>query len=157
MRAFADTRRPSLRRLRLKWRGVLRLVDAECPAAWERKPRDRSPTLLIDGRALHLLPLHLGDERMDVVAHQEKFVHIVFVGRMHRHLAWRQREDQPTVASVDRLVLQHVAEERSVSLGILAVDDDVSAVNHAQSVSDATAPPNPPLQRTGLRSAAERL
>src|SRR5262247_3503008 len=53
---------------------------------------------------------------------------------MHCDLGWRQREDQPPVTGVDRLVLQHVAEERSVSLGILAVDDDVSAVNHAPSI-----------------------
>ena len=30
---------------------VFRLVDAECPATWECKPRDRSPALLVDGRA----------------------------------------------------------------------------------------------------------
>src|SRR6516165_5204341 len=53
---------------------------------------------------------------------------------MHCDLGWRQREDQPPVTGVDRLVLQHVAEKRSVSLGVLAVDDDVSAVNHAPSV-----------------------
>jgi hypothetical protein len=57
---------------------VLRLVDAERPTARERKPGDRSPALLVDGRALQLLRLHLGDERMDV-AHQEEFVCVVLV------------------------------------------------------------------------------
>src|SRR6266850_6955215 len=115
---------------------MLRLVDAEFPAAWQRKPRDRAPALLVDGRALHVLLLHLGDERLHVVAHQEELVYVVLVARMHCDLGWRQREDQPPVTSVDRLVLQYVAEERSVSLGILAVDDDVSAVNHPPSVRD---------------------
>src|SRR5262249_46550457 len=68
---------------------------------------------------------------------------------MHCDLGWRQREDQPPVTGVDRLVLQHVAEKRSVSLGVLAVDDDVSAVNHAPSVPAHETPPNPPLQTAG--------
>src|SRR5262249_48914605 len=67
---------------------------------------------------------------------------------MHCDLSWRQREDQPPVTGVDRLVLQHVAEKRSVSLGVLAVDDDVSAVNHAPSIPARETPPNPPLPRT---------
>src|SRR5262245_30742968 len=67
---------------------------------------------------------------------------------MHCDLGWRQREDQPPVTGVDRLVPQHVAEKRSVSLGVLAVDDDVSTVNHASSVPTHETPPNPPLQRT---------
>jgi uncharacterized protein (UPF0548 family) len=71
---------------------------------------------------------------VDVVAHQEELVDVVLVGRMHRHLGWRQREDQPPVTRIDRLVLEHVAEERAVSVRILAVDDDVSAMNHAPSV-----------------------
>src|SRR5215471_1399561 len=72
---------------------------------------------------------------------------VVLVGRMHCDLGWRQREDQPAVTGVHRLVLQHVAEKRSVSLGVLAVDDDVSALNHAPSVPAHETPPNPPLQR----------
>src|SRR5262249_29757147 len=83
---------------------------------------------------------------------------------MHCDLGWRQREDQPPVTGVDRLVLQHVAEKRSVSLGVLAVDDDVSAVNHAPSVPAHETLPNTPLQRPNgsvarlpLPFAAERL
>ena len=59
----------SLRRPRLQRRAVLRLIDAEFSATWQCKPCDRSPALLVDRRALHLLLLHLGDERLDVVAH----------------------------------------------------------------------------------------
>src|ERR1700752_4626058 len=52
---WGDTRSRGLRPLRLERRRVLRLINAECPAAWECKPRDRSPTLLVDGGALYLL------------------------------------------------------------------------------------------------------
>src|SRR5262250_2836294 len=77
-----------------QWRSVFRLVDAESSAAWQRQPRDRSPALFVDRRALHFLHLHLGDKRLDVVA------------------------------------LQNVTEEGSVRFGILAIDDDVSTMNH---------------------------
>src|SRR5947209_20578158 len=66
---WADLGELGLCRSRLQRRRMLRLVDAEFPAAWQRKPRDRAPALLVDGRALHVLLLHLGDERLHVVAH----------------------------------------------------------------------------------------
>src|ERR1700730_17201683 len=68
--------RAGLRRPVVQWRSVLRLVDAEFPPAWQRQPRDGSPPLLVDRRALHLLLLHLGDQRLDVVAHLEEFVYV---------------------------------------------------------------------------------
>ena len=74
---------------------------------------------------------------------------VVLVGRVHRELGWRQREYQPPVTGIDRLVLQHVAEECSVSLGVLAVDDDVSTVNHLPSVPAYDAAAHPPSQSDG--------
>src|SRR5437899_6455456 len=66
---WADLGELGLCRSRLQRRRMLRLVDAEFPAAWQRKPRDRAPALLVDGRALHVLLLHLGGERLHVLAH----------------------------------------------------------------------------------------
>src|SRR5215510_11578737 len=68
-RHWADLRPPASGRLHVQRGGVLRLVDAELPTAWQREPGDRAPALLVDRRTLHLLLLHLGDERLDVVAH----------------------------------------------------------------------------------------
>src|SRR5215470_1266785 len=116
----------------LQRRRVLRLVDAKFPAARQRQARDRSPSLLVDRRAPHFLLLHFSDQRLDVVAHQEEFVYVVLGGRMHCYLGWRERKDQPAMTCIDRLVLEHVSEECSVSLRIRAVDDDVSTVNHAR-------------------------
>src|SRR5215813_6196745 len=116
----------------LQRRRVLRLVDAKFPAARQCQARDRSPSLLVDRRAPHFLLLHFGDQRLDVVAHQEEFVYVILVGRMHCYLGWWEREDQPAMTCIDRLVLEHVCEECSVSLRIRAVDDDVSTVNHAR-------------------------
>src|SRR5262244_3020979 len=142
-----------LRRPALQGRRVLWLVDAEFPASRQRQARDRSPSLLVDRRAFHFLLLHLGDEHLNVIAHQEEFVYGVLVGRMHCYLGWRQREDQPAMTRIDRLVLEHVSEECSVSLRIRAVDDDVSTVNHARqcipfgprgSTVSVTGSPHPP-------------
>ncbi len=47
-------------------------------------------------------------------------------GRMHRHLAGRQLEDEPAAAGVDVRILEHVSEERPVRVGVAAVDDDMS-------------------------------
>src|SRR5499425_786090 len=58
--------------------------------------------------------------------------YVVLGGRMHCYLGWRERKDQPAMTCIDRLVLEHVSEECSVSLRIRAVDDDVSTVNHAR-------------------------
>src|SRR5437899_12980034 len=68
-RRWADLGELGLCRSSLQRRRMLRMVDAEIPAAWQRKPRDRAPALLVDGRALHVLLLHLGAERLHVVAH----------------------------------------------------------------------------------------
>ena len=49
---------------------------------------------------------------------------------MHRGLRRRQAEDHPAAADVDRAEFEHVAEERAIGLGILAVEQDVSALEH---------------------------
>ncbi|WP_449560230.1 hypothetical protein [Mycolicibacterium mageritense] len=53
------------------------------------------------------------------------------VGGMHGHLAGRQLEDQPAAAGVDVRIVQHVAEERPIGVGVGAVDDDMGTGDHA--------------------------
>jgi hypothetical protein len=55
---------------------------------------------------------------------------------MKRGLARRKREDQPTVAGVDGLEPENVAEEGSVRFGVLRIDDYVSPRNHADLQSE---------------------
>jgi hypothetical protein len=57
---------------------------------------------------------------LDVVAHQEEFVYFVLVGRMHCYLGWWEREDQPAMTCIDRLVLEHsLKNARSASGSVL--------------------------------------
>src|SRR6202044_1812681 len=76
------------------------------------------------------LAVHVGDERVNVVAHQIKLVDVILLGGVHRHFCGWQREDQPAVTGVGVAVLQNVAEEGAVGVGVLAVEDDVSSMDH---------------------------
>lgn len=53
------------------------------------------------------------------------------VGRMNCSFRWRQSEDQPPVANIDRAKSEHVRKECAVGFRILAVEEDVRAENHA--------------------------
>src|SRR4051812_12146714 len=82
-------------------RRVLRLIDTQLSAPRQREPRDRPPPLLIDRRARHILRLHFGDERLNVVAHEKQLVRVVLVGGVHRELRRRQRKNQPASSCID--------------------------------------------------------
>src|SRR5262245_38605623 len=91
----------SFRWLRLHDRGcVPRFVDAELSTTRQRELREQSPPLLAHWTARELLLLHVGDEGMDVIAHEIELVNIVLIrsGRdgVHGNLRWRKSKDQPT-------------------------------------------------------------
>ena len=111
-----------------------RLVQAQFAAAGKADAGQPAPGLLGGRRAAHPMigqHLHRG---VQVVAHQ---VHLVMrrVRRMHRHLRGRKLEDQPPPADIDMPVAQCVPKERTIGLGVAAVNDDVSTRDH---VGDGT-------------------
>jgi len=63
-------------------------------------------------------------------AHQVQLVRLTPLGGVDGDFRRRQRENQPAAAGVDVGQLQDVPKERAVGVGILAVDDRVSAVDH---------------------------
>ena len=71
-----------------------------------------------------------GDGRLDVVADQVELDRAGGLGRVHRHLAGRQLQDQPAAAGVDRRQTEQILEEGPVGLGVGAVEDDVRAADH---------------------------
>lgn len=89
--------------------------------------RQDPPALIIRRGAGDLTLFHLRNELLDVIRHQIQLVQIVLLRRVHRHLGGRQPEDQPAAAHVHVLELEHVAQQRAIGLGILAIDDCVSA------------------------------
>ena len=103
---------------------------------------DRSPSFFLNGRANDVFPrqaLHLG---VEVFAHEVELMAIILFGRMKCRFGWRQGEDQPAVAGIDRRESQHIAKEGAVCRCIFAVDDDMCARNHDES---SLARPNYPF------------
>ena len=69
-------------------------------------------------------PAHLG---FQIATHKIKFVPIVLVGGMHCHFGGRQREDQPSVASVNGWESKDVPQEVAIGLRVFAVNNYVRA------------------------------
>jgi hypothetical protein len=111
---------------------MLGLVDGDFAAAGEGEAGKFSPTLFTHIGDRHMFRFEVAQSRGKVVAHQEKFVPVIFFGIVERGLQRRHGEDQPTEASVHTGKLEHVAEKGSVGFGIPGVDDDVCAIDQAE-------------------------
>src|SRR5262252_8979129 len=107
---------------------VPRLVNLELAAAGQRDFREHAPALILHGSAVDLALLHLGEEGVDVVAHEKERV-AVALRLVHRDFGRRQAEDY-VAAVIDARQLEHVAEESEVGLGFRAVDDAMRADEH---------------------------
>jgi hypothetical protein len=112
---------------------VARLVYPELSAAWQLDERQTSPGFVVEARfdsdAFALELLHRG---VDVTAQEKEFVTRFSwgLGGMDGNFGRRKREDQPTTARVYVMQPKHVLEECSIGLGVMAVDDCVSPINH---------------------------
>ena len=141
---------------------MARLVQPDLPGAGHLQPRQQAPPLVGDrGGELDAAFGQLPDSALDVTAHEEELVAPLLAG-MHRKLAGRQREDQPAVTRVDRVEAEHVAKERSRSLGVGGMDDRVGAGDHgfaprtnqAFAVSVKGPAGSPRRERSSSRSAS---
>ena len=111
---------------------MLGLVDADFAAAGEGEGGKFSPTLFTQVGNRHVFRFEILQGRGEVVAHQEKFVLVVFFGIVKRDLQRRHGEDQPTVASIHTGKLEHVAEKSPVGFGVSRVDDDVRPIDQEE-------------------------
>ena len=106
---------------------MLRLIKAELTTAGKPDLRYRAPSLSVNPRTLNALLCERGNFGIEVIAHQIKLVGAMrFCGVECGFGRW-QREDQPAMACVDGFEVENVAEECTIRLGVLAIDDDVSA------------------------------
>src|SRR5207253_9905637 len=73
------------------------------------------------------------DRLLDVVAHQVELVKagLRLVDGVYAQFSWRQSEDQPTAACVDRFEPQHVAQERTHRVRVVIEDDRMRSGNHS--------------------------
>lgn len=72
----------------------------------------------MNGRTLHVVRRHCGNELIDVVAHQVELMLSIHFGRMKCDFRRWQRKDQPTFANIDIVELENVFEERAVGIGV---------------------------------------
>src|SRR5947207_14403258 len=104
---------------------MLRLVEAELPAAGQRDVNDPAPSL-VGHRQLDLRTpgaKHV-DRVLEVLAHQIQLV-ARLAGRMDGDLRRRQGEDEPSSPRVDRVEAQDFAEEGSIAVRLAAEQADV--------------------------------
>lgn len=113
-------------------------VEGKLSAVGQADRREEPPAFFGDvPRHLGSPGLKFGKRGMDVIAHQVELMMAAAVGRVHRELGRRQREDRPASARVDRAHSQHVCEEPANVLGLGGEDDSVHASDHAAIVAAA--------------------
>jgi len=115
---------------------VTRLVQADLAAARQGEMGESPPARfgdICEGNSSVAQVAHRG---VEVVAHQVQLVGCGVLAWVHRHLGWGKFEYEPPVAGVDMRISQDVTEEPTVSLGILAVDDEMRSINsHSATVA----------------------
>src|SRR2546428_5846457 len=108
------------------------LVDPELAPAWQRDERQEPPGLVVepvlDGPSLGL---KVRDRCVDVIAEQIELVtRLAGLVGMHRHFGGWKAKDQPAAARVHGAEPEHVRQKLAIGVGIMAVDDCVSPVDH---------------------------
>jgi len=118
-----------------------RLVQPDVAAAGERNRGRDSPIRRLHLGAVHILRLQRRDETIEIVAHQiqdstQQFMagmtlRELSIRRVNRRFCGRHAENQPASADIDRRESKNIAKEGPIRLGISAVDQEMSADNHA--------------------------
>src|SRR5208282_1895513 len=110
---------------------VLRLIESNIAATRQLHARDGTPSFFMNRRTADALFSERRHFRLQVVAQEIKFVQTVLFRWMEGGLAGRQREDQPAMACIDGLETENVAKECAIRFRIFAVNNYVSARDHA--------------------------
>jgi hypothetical protein len=132
-------------RSEIQSRRVRGLIEAEFTAAGQLNGGTKAPRFFGDLCAADVAGLEESDLVAKVVTHQVKYgaektvtgvkLRLAVVSGMHGDLGRREFEDEPTVANVDVGETENVAKKGAVGFRIDAIKKDVSAHNHAASLS----------------------
>src|SRR6266849_6821144 len=104
---------------------MLRLVETDHASARKPDPGDRTPSGFLHVRTPDALLSEARYLGLQIVTHEVEFVPVILFGGMNRRLCRRQREDEPSLASVHGCQSEDVPEEEAISRRILAVYDDM--------------------------------
>src|SRR5579864_530657 len=117
-------------------------VYAEPGAARQLEKGQPPPTLVVEP-GLHRRPLafQVGEGRFQVGTHQIKLVSRLsrLIG-MHCNLRRWEAKDRPPAARVHRVKPEYVLEEDPIGVGVIAVDDRVSPVDHSDTPCSLSQP-----------------
>ena len=108
---------------------MLGLVETHVSPTGKLNSGHGSPPRFFDFGTVHALGTQCRHLRREIVAHEVQLGGRV-IGRVYRHLGWRQRKDQPAVAGIYGREAELVSNECTISIGILGVQDDVGAEDH---------------------------
>jgi hypothetical protein len=140
-------------------RKVLWFVKAELVAAREFERRHQTPAAVGERCRFDSLLLELLYRRGDVAADQPQFVFGVVFGLMDGEFGRRCGEEEPPVAGVDVVQVEHVLEKVIHLLGVLCVEDRVDTGDHSVPLPSNYAPSlrsaRMTLQRRFARSARD--
>src|SRR5450755_2445685 len=114
---------------------MLWLVEPDLSAPRQSDRSQTTPAFFFYRAALHLLTLQRLHRSLQVVAHEVQLVQVVLLGGMKRSLSRWQRKNQPAMPRLHCRKLKNVAKESAVAVRILAINDDVSSVDHRPSLS----------------------
>jgi hypothetical protein len=110
---------------------MLRLIKADLPSTWKPHLRNGTPSCLVNFRALNALlceGIHFG---FQVFAHEIEVLGANLIGRVYCGFSGRQGEDQPAMTHINGFETEDIAEKCAVRVGVLTVENYVSAKNHS--------------------------
>jgi hypothetical protein len=106
------------------------LIQADGSSARELDLGHRTPPCLFDRGATDTFALEELNLAGQVIAHEVELIGTVDVRRMDGELCGREREDEPTVTSVNGRVTEDVSEERPIRRSVSAVHDHMCTEDH---------------------------
>src|ERR1700676_185563 len=109
---------------------MLGFIKADLASPGKPHLCNRTPSLFLKGRALNTLVFEGSHLDLQIVTHEIKFVGTTLIGRVDCGFSRRQGEKQPAMTCIHGFETEAIAEEGAVGLGILSVDNCVSARDH---------------------------
>jgi hypothetical protein len=108
---------------------MLRLIKADLASTWKPHLRDGAPSCFLNFRALNALLCEGSHFGFQVVAHEIEVLGAL-IGWVYCDFSGRQGEDQPAMTRISGFETEGIAKKVAVRLGVLTVENYVSAKNH---------------------------
>src|SRR5437762_7124076 len=109
---------------------MLRLIETHFTSTGEPDHGDGTPSGFLHVRTPDTLRRKCRYLGLEIVTHEIEFVPVILFGGMNCHFRRRQREDEPSMASIHGRESENLAEKGAISRRILAVNDDMGSKDH---------------------------